>query len=244
MSELSKRGSQGGKARKEKLSPERRSEIAKVAASKRWSKKDIPPDKDKEIPDPKIITGITILNGGPGTEPRVTVDVAPAPPEPIPAAPQALQASRKPRSRSMPKAFKGASAYAEKRLQEAMRERAEAMNIVAARNAEIPSLVSVIKALGTSTIPPEALQSYPLQMPNYAFQETHYRSAADPMQNLPNPIDPALYATNSNPVPGLSPAVANAPLVLDKPMGGAIDLGYTPVDEEGPPLPKMGTGWV
>lgn len=35
-----KGGLKGGKARKESLTPERRSEIAKGAARKRWSKKD------------------------------------------------------------------------------------------------------------------------------------------------------------------------------------------------------------
>jgi hypothetical protein len=46
MTEPSKRGQNGGNARKEKLSPERRKEIAKEAAKKRWSKKDNPQPVD------------------------------------------------------------------------------------------------------------------------------------------------------------------------------------------------------
>ena len=39
MTEEIKRGSRGGTARKEKLSPEQRKAIAKLAAQKRWAKK-------------------------------------------------------------------------------------------------------------------------------------------------------------------------------------------------------------
>jgi hypothetical protein len=32
-------------------------------------------------------------------------------------------------------------------------------------------------------------------------------------------------------------------VVTNKPLGGAIDLDFVPVDDEGPGLPKMGGGW-
>jgi hypothetical protein len=189
------------------------------------------------------------LEKGEGTHVLLTVehptlaDPVPTIPTPPPQPTAAPQPQRKRSSKPMPKAFKGASSYAEKRLAEAIKERAEFMGRVAALNAEIPSLVQVIRALGTSTIPPEALQSYPMQMPNYGPAETHYRPSADPMQNLPNPIDPALYAVNSGPLPGLVPAAANAPIIPNTSAGGAMELDYTPADEE-PPLPKMGGGWM
>jgi hypothetical protein len=190
-----------------------------------------------------------ILEKGEGTHVLLTVehptlaDPVPTIPTPPPQPTAAPQPQRKRSSKPMPKAFKGASSYAEKRLAEAIKERAEFMGRVAALNAEIPSLVQVIRALGTSTILPEALQSYPMQMPNYGPQvQKNY--PVDPMQNLPNPIDPALFQANSGPLPGLVPAAANAPMIPNTSVGGAMDLDYVPTDDEGPGLPKMGGGWM
>ena len=111
-------------------------------------------------------------------------------------------------------------------------------------NAEIPSLVQIIRALGM-TPNMNGFQDFTASIPNMnPYQQPQYQQPqVAPVQDN-NPIDPALYATNANPVPGLAPAVANAPLVTDKPMGGAIDLDFTPVEDEGPPLPRMGVGWV
>jgi hypothetical protein len=270
-----KRGASGGDARREKLSPERRSEIAKAAASKRWGK--------NGSSDPKGITGITILNGEYGTESTVTVDVESIPepfgespvdagPKHCPACimgqnllkgegthllatvehpvevnhtptPVAQAQPRKGRAKPMPKAFKGASSYAEKRLAEALKERAEYMGRVAALNAEIPSLVQVIRALGTSTIPPEAMQSYPIPTPNYqSIVPQGYPTEQIPSQA--NNIDPALFSANSDPLPGLVPAARNAPIITQTSAGGALDLDYIPRDEEAPGLPRMGNGWM
>jgi hypothetical protein len=118
------------------------------------------------------------------------------------------------------------------------------MGKVAMLNAEIPSLVQIIRALGM-TPNMNGFQDFTASIPNMnPYQQPQYQQPqVAPVQDN-NPIDPALYATNANPVPGLAPAVANAPLVTDKPMGGAIDLDFTPVEDEGPPLPRMGGGWV
>ena len=75
--------------------------------------------------------------------------IEPEPPPP----PVEVAKPVKRKARPMPKAFKGASSYAEKRLAEAIKERAEAMGKVAALNAEIPSLVQIIRALGSSNVP-------------------------------------------------------------------------------------------
>ena len=61
----SKRGSNGGTARAEKLTKEQRSEIAKDAAKKRWAKKDVPLDQVKDLPEGMVITKFTISHGSP-----------------------------------------------------------------------------------------------------------------------------------------------------------------------------------
>ena len=146
----------------------------------------------------------------------------------------------------MVKEFGKAHSYAEKRLAEAIKERAEAMGKVAMLNAEIPSLVQIIRALGM-TPNMNGFQDFTAQIPNTmpTYQQPQYQPQVEQIQAAPNNIDPALFGANSNPLPGLAPAVANAPVILDKPMGGAIDLDFVPVTEnEGPGLPKMGGGWM
>ena len=144
----------------------------------------------------------------------------------------------------MVKEFGKAHSYAEKRLAEALKERAEAMGKVAMLNAEIPSLVQIIKALGM-TPNMNGFQDFTAPIPNMnPYQQPQYQQPQPFPSQEANPIDPALYATNSSPLPGLAPAVANAPVVLNQPMGGAMDLDYVPkAEDEGPGLPRMGGGW-
>jgi hypothetical protein len=270
MSEIA-RGSNGGAARAAKLSPEQRSAIAKAAAAKRWGKtKEKVPLVDPEIKKSidRISEGIensiddvlrenglhkdypSLISGPTMNVPFIYKEETKPTPEPLPSSPPA---PRKPRPKPVPKAFKGASSYAEKRLAEAIRERSEYMGRVAALNAEIPSLVQVIRALGSSAIPTEAMQAYPPAYPMQSFN-TPMQDFTDPARmNQPyyptpaieqNPIDPALYRTNSNPLPGLVPAAQNAPMVPNMSVGGAMDLDYSPVEEEGPKLANMGGGWV
>jgi hypothetical protein len=268
MTEPSKRGQNGGNARKEKLSPERRKEIAKEAAKKRWAKKDNPQPVDGALYEDGIHAEnmgleptvyptyggierdsmpIVEKNINPPSVPfqavPVTINPAVLSPTPIQHAPEPPKPP-KTRRKPMVKEFGKAHSYAEKRLAEAIKERAEAMGKVAMLNAEIPSLVQIIRALGM-TPNMNGFQDFTASIPNMnPYQQPQYQQPqVAPVQDN-NPIDPALYATNANPVPGLAPAVANAPLVTDKPMGGAIDLDFTPVEDEGPPLPRMGGGWV
>jgi hypothetical protein len=251
----SKRGSRGGNARKDKLSPERRSEIAKDAAKKRWGKKEEPTAMDcvpEELKPFTIHAEIIPPQQAYVVIPSQTPPLpqsAPMPYIPPPAAPAPPAAPLPPKKRQtkpMPKAFKGASSYAEKRLAEALKERAESMNKVAMLNAEIPSLVQIIRALGM-TPNMNGFQDFSAPIPNMmpSYQPPQYLPPQiDQLPTAPNNIDPALFQSNSNPLPGLAPAIANAPVILDKPMGGAIDLGYVPTEEdEGPGLPKMGSGW-
>lgn len=176
--------------------------------------------------------------------PPTLTPVHPEPPKPV-----------QKRKNPIPKAFKGASSYADKRLAEAIKERAECMGRVAALNAEIPSLVAIIRALGmtpnmngyqdfTAQIPP--MNGYPDPVANPYAAPVYQPISQQPQVEIPPPpnIDPALYATNNNPVPGLAPAIANAPVITNKALGGAMDLDFVPTDEEGPALPKMGGGWA
>ena len=83
------------------------------------------------------------------------------------------------RRKPMVKEFGKAHSYAEKRLAEAIKERAEFMAKVAMLNAEIPSLVQIIKALG-ATPNLTGMQDYSAQMPmipNPAYQQPQYPSA-------------------------------------------------------------------
>lgn len=263
MTDSAKRGASGGNARKEKLSPERRSEIAKEAAQKRWAKTD-----DK-------ITSVIVTSGGPGAKTNFTAvssnghekeiilpasltnEASTTHTERLPEPPTTLVSPKKRQSKPMPKAFKGASSYAEKRLAEAIRERSEYMGRVAALNAEIPSLVSVIRALGgTPNVNGAGMMAYPPMDNNYQAPVGYYPGAApytplpapqqpvveNPYPNAPN-IDPALFRTNSNPLPGLVPAAAQAPVIPGTSVGGALDLDYVPRDDDGPALPKMGSDW-
>jgi len=205
-----KRGSKGGIARKNNLSKEQRSAIAKLAAQKRWSKKDVPVAEVQTLPDPKVITGVTITSNG--TESVVTVDVessdekhcpaclagqsleegegihilatvehpvtlpaAFADAETVLSAPVPPAAPQKPKrqAKPMPKEFKSASSYAEKRLPQAIKEKSDHVGAVARLDAEINDLVRVIKALGGNVevaqpayIPPAApLHSDPRYTP-------------------------------------------------------------------------------
>jgi hypothetical protein len=77
-----------------------------------------------------------------------------ATPPPVSAKPSKRQA------KPMPKEFKSASSYAEKRLPQAIKEKSEAVAIVAAREAEINDLMRVIKALG-GAVEPQTAHGYP-----------------------------------------------------------------------------------
>jgi hypothetical protein len=203
-------GSEGGRARKEKLTPEQRKSIAAAASKARWDKA----KKAKEVAAAAPV---------PPVDPP-----APVAPEP---APRPALTRRRQSTVPMPKAFKGASSYAEKRLAEAIKQRAEYMGRVAALNAEIPSLVSVIRALGGNPmIDPASMQSYPLQDGSTypVMTPVPMQPGGDPA--LPPSIDPALFRTNGAPVPGTMPAPG--PLIPNTAMGGAADLDYVPTEDQ------------
>jgi hypothetical protein len=264
MTEPSARGSNGGKARKEKLSPERRKEIGKLAAAKRWAK----PKETIEIGMMAQAGNATTLDPASGMmEPKTETIVlqaipvsAPAAPPPRPPAPPITYTPSDPeplkppknRRKPMVKEFGKAYSRAEKLLEEALKKRSEAVKIIIACNEDIPMYVNVIKSLG-GTVDPQAMRAVDIRSLDVTsaaqnmnlYQPPQYQHPHTiPSQDV-NPIDPALYLTNTNPLPGLAPAIANSPVVLNKPLGGAIDLGYTPVDEDaGPGLPNMGGGWA
>ena len=315
MSEETKRGSNGGNARKEKLSKERRSEIAAEAAKKRWAK------KKKEAPlVPKDTSDIVsllagrmkdkfakmIANADAGIPAEInepagdiypsyggidrTVPVIPEPPKenhcpaclsgsalgqgthiagsiehpftpsatqiidtpPVLVDPMPVPIPKPPKRqpKPMPKEFKTASSYAEKRLPLAIKEKSEHVGAVAKLDAEINDLVRVIKALGGTVDPQVAMQSYPSPYgpynPNAAFPPAPQAQYPAPQFAQPaDPgIDPALFQANMGPVPGMGRQMPQVPVVPNASLGGAMDLDYTPRDEEDNKLPSMGSGWV
>jgi hypothetical protein len=256
MTEPSVRGANGGNARAAKLTKEQRSAIAVMAAKKRWGK----PKEEKIFSDSQDAertqafskqlielksTTVTIPSP-PEFAPSIVTTLPPSQSQPLIYIPPPPEPPKPPKIRRKPmvKEFGKAHSYAEKRLSEAIKERAEAMGKVAMLNAEIPSLVQIIKALGM-TPNMNGFQDFTAHIPNTmpTYQQPQYQPPIEHSPAAPNNIDPALFQANSNPLPGLAPALANAPVVANKPLGGAIDLDFVPVDDEGPELPKMGGGW-
>jgi hypothetical protein len=219
MAEAAKRGSHGGNARKEKLSPERRSEIAKEASKKRWDEArrkqaeaaaapqappvDLPTPELTPIADapqekhcPACAAGQS-LEEGEGTHILATVEhpitlhsvfqdadanlVAAAPPT-------AQQKPSRRQSKPMPKELRTASSYAEKRLPQAIKEKADLLVEVARREAEIQELTRVIQALGGQAPVGIPSASMPIN-PNGAYQ-TPQLSPLYPEYQQPAPVLP------------------------------------------------------
>ena len=198
---------------------------------------------DNEILVAKPPSNAPLLISGPTMAVPFIYKEEPKPTSPEP--PKPPKSRRKP----MVKEFGKAYSRAEKLLEEALKKRSEAVKIIIACNEDIPMYVNVIKSLG-GTVDPQAMRSVDIRslngngaIPNMTYQQPQYQPQAEQITAAPNNIDPALFGANSNPLPGLAPALANAPVVANKPLGGAIDLDFVPVDDEGPGLPKMGGGW-
>jgi hypothetical protein len=217
-------GSEGGKARKANLTPERRKEIAAAASKARWAKVK---EKPQETPLPPPID-------------LPAPELAPIAPESVQVAPAPPQAPNRKIRKAVPKEFGKAHSYAEKRLATALKERAEYMQKVAMLNAEIPSLVQVIRALG-GQVNPQALTMTMQGFPVPDGSMVPMQPTVELPQMPPDGIDPGLYRTNVAPIPGLPPPTA--PIVPGAAMGGGMDLDYQPRDDE-PAQPKAGGGWV
>jgi len=117
-------GSEGGNARKSKLTPERRKEIAAAASKARWDKK----DRVKQEADDNAAKAAVVL----------AVEVVPPPPV----------VKKQPKQPPMRPEFRKALASAVKRLDVAMGERMKAVRLIAALDAEIPYLAGVVRSLG------------------------------------------------------------------------------------------------
>jgi hypothetical protein len=145
----------------------------------------------------------------------------------------------------MVKEFGKAYSRAEKLLEEALKKRSEAVKIIIACNEDIPMYMNVIKSLG-GTVDPQAMKTVDIRSLNGAAPIPNMMPTYQPPQTIQdtNPIDPALFRTNSNPLPGLAPAVAQIPPISNTAVGGAMDLDYVPREDEEPGLPKKGGEWV
>jgi hypothetical protein len=252
MSEPAKRGSNGGNARAAKLTKEQRSDIAKKAAQKRWGK--LKEESEPQTPRPSIINETPLY---PVPNALIYAGEIKPTPEPIPATPERSIPTRMPstptpaergrrrasKDKPVSKVYRQALSTAEKEYAETVEELSYHDEMAARLKSKLPRLIQTIRALG-GTIDPQAelLQSRQMQPSNYGAPAQNY--PIDPSQNLPNPIDPALYATNNTPLPGITSPIAQVPPPPNTSAGGAIDLDFKPQEDEGPPLPRMGGGWV
>ena len=94
----------------------------------------------------------------------------------VPEPPPAHQKPAKRVSKPMPKELKTASSYAEKRLPQAIKEKADLLVEVARREAEIQELTRVIQALGGQApvgIPSGPMASYPPAPQPYALPDPY-----------------------------------------------------------------------
>ena len=240
MTDGTKRGSNGGNARKEKLSPERRSEIAKEASKKRWDAVrqnkaqqedtaavpleppvELPASESEPLPHekhcPACLAGQS-LEEGEGTHVLDTVEhpvVLPAAFQDadasvVVAAPPAAPQKSKRQSKPMPKELKTASSYAEKRLPQAIKEKADLLVEVARREAEIQELTRVIQALGGQA---------PVGIPaNGSYQNPAYQ---------PQPIAPQMaptYPEYAQPQPQMPVVTPPQPMRMGG--AGALDFGF------------------
>jgi hypothetical protein len=225
MPEGTKRGSNGGNARAAKLSKEERSAIAKQAAQKRWAKKndssetscelsaptliDTTKDESREKHCPSCLAGESLEEGegthilGTVEHPVVlpvefqdadkSVEIPPPPP----------QKPVKQKAKPVPKEFRSASSYAEKRLPQAIKEKSESVATVAKLDAEINDLVRVIKALGGSVDPLASNHTYPQNGNGYPQSAVPYQPP-----RLPDPYPE--YQQPAPPLPVVTPPKAMA----------------------------------
>lgn len=263
------RGSKGGTARAAKLSPEARSAIAKEAAKRRWSKAKksadapmsvpesatpLPPDNPQEHHCPACAAGEPLGQGthvaGSLEHPFTPVPAqlntgTPVLVDPTPV--EVPQKSAKPTPRkNLPKQFKEASSYAERRLPLAIKEKAKLVAALTEKEAEINELLRVIRVLGSPSEAYAAQQSIPQYQPAaYPPQFQSYPTAPSGV-SLPDTqvIDPNLYQANAGPVPSAGGPAVRTSIIPNTSQGGAMDLDYTPREDEENKLPAMGDGWI
>ena len=126
------------------------------------------PDPSEPKHCPACVAGQS-LEEGEGThilatvEHPVTLPAAFADAETVVAVPEPPAVPQKPKrtAKPMPKEFKSASSYAEKRLPQAIKEKSDHVGAVARLDAEINDLVRVIKALGGTVDTQVPQQGYP-----------------------------------------------------------------------------------
>jgi HNH endonuclease len=205
----SRTGSKGGLARKAKLSADERSAIARKGAKAKWKKR----------------------------REKITKSIAKKKAAGIPVHTPEVVIVQKEKIKRMPKEFGAAYSVAEQRLAEALKERASALQKLAALKEEIPSLVEIIRALG-GQVNPQALA--PMVQTNMGLEPPFVAPALSPEVEAPNNIDPALFRTNGAPLPGIT--APPVPIIPNTAVGGAMDLDYTPTDDE-PRKPNGGGGW-
>lgn len=109
---------------------------------------------------------------------------APTAPQAVLSTPPPSNPPRRPKSPVIPKEFRSALSYAEKRLAKAMHERTAAMNNTAALNTEIEYLIQNIRALGgTPNVPRQTVSN-----PAYSTYMTTQNQPGPDIQLPPLPV--------------------------------------------------------
>lgn len=164
---------------------------------------------------------VTLPMAGKDTETDVPIPAAPAPPT--------KQAKRQ--AKPMPKEFKTASSFAEKRLLQFIKEKADHIgeiekhsNAIKKCDAEISELVPIIRALG-GKIDMQAGQQQSYQNP--AYRPPYQPNPFDSERDGPS-IDPALYTANRGPVSAMAAPIPPPELIPGVITGGTEELGYDP----------------
>ena len=143
-----------------------------------------------------------------------------------------LQKPAKRQAKPMPREFKTASSYAEKRLLQAVKEKADHVgeiekhtNAIRKLDTEISELVPIIRALGGKI----DTQAGPQQQfnPNPSYQHSFPPIPSQLEENTPS-IDPALFHANSGPVPKTASMNQNPIMIPGAPIGGTEELNYSP----------------
>jgi hypothetical protein len=148
-------------------------------------------------------------------ESSVVASVDPTPPVITP------KPSKRP-SKPVPKEFKSAGTYAEKRVIQANKERSVHVGEISKHqskieelDAEINGLLPIIQALGGQL---------PVGMPSAAVQT--YQPRLNQLTDYDNSSESALYQANNSPIPHLTPIIQPSEMIPGGVGGGAVDLDY------------------
>ena len=215
-------GSEGGKARAEKLPPEQRKAIASKAASVRWAKKragNVEPELDHQY----------------------------SPPQPEKVKPRKRRPVKQRVSRN-DKVFEQALASAEQEYVIAIKEHADHSAKLALLNMRIPALQRTIAVLRQQQNPGSGMVPYQPYSPGIPQPPTMDQIMSDaPLQGGYVPQQPVYQPAPPQNGPQPIPGLATAPVVPRIAGGGAMDVQLPDPDDDDQHLRESGVAggnWV